>query len=308
MSVPPTAAGGQKAQAAQVGIGIMGSRLARRLLDAGFAVRGYDVDDRRMADFVEAGGVAAGSPAEAVEGCPLVILSLLTSDVVRQVCLGPEGISSSTTRPLLVLDATTGRPEDSVEIAAQLQATGIEYADMTVSGNAAVAERGELVVMFGGSADAYDRAGPVMRAVGRSSHHVGAVGAGARAKLIVNHVLAINRAALAEGLVAAELAGMDLHTVLQVLADGAAYSRAMDLWGERMVAGDHDKPNARLRQSLKDARLIVEHASEVAAPADFIRLVAATLEEGERTGLGDLDNSSVVEVLRRRASIGRVTE
>ncbi len=291
---------------AVVGLGIMGSRLAIRLLAAGHRVAGFDVDEDRMGEFEKVGGIRAGSPAEAARGCPIVILSLLNSEISREVCLGPGGVVECDDRPLVVLDTTTGRPADAIEIARTLGESGIDHADMTLSGNAAVAERGELVVMFGGSEAAFRTARPVIDAIARSSHHVGASGSGARAKLIVNHVLAVNRAALAEGLVAAELAGIDLASMLEVLADGAAYSRAMDLWGERMVEGNHDRPNARLRQSLKDAHLIVEHASELAAPTDFVRLVAATLEEGVLNGLGDLDNSSVIEVLRRRASIGRV--
>ncbi|HEY5685127.1 MAG TPA: NAD(P)-dependent oxidoreductase [Acidimicrobiia bacterium] len=291
---------------ALIGVGIMGSRLGERLMKAGFTVRGFDVDPERMAEFAAAGGVATGSPAEAVEGCELVVLSLLTSDISRQVCLGPDGIVASSTRPLLVLDATTGRPDDAVAIAGDLASAGVDYADMTVSGNAAVASRGELVVMLGGSAEAYAKAGPIMQAIGRSSHHVGSVGAGARMKLIVNHVLAVNRAALAEGLVAAELAGLDLAKTLEVLADGVAYSRAMDLWGRRMVEGDHEQPNARLRQSHKDSKLIVEHAHQVGAPAAFIEQVESHLGEGVSGGLADKDNSSVVEVIRRRAGVGRI--
>ena len=291
---------------ALIGIGIMGSRLGDRLMKAGFTVRGFDVDSERMAEFAAAGGVATGSPAEAVEGCELVVLSLLTSDISRQVCLGPDGIVASSTRPLLVLDATTGRPDDAVAIAGDLASAGVAYADMTVSGNAAVASRGELVVMLGGSAEAYAKAGPVVQAIGRSSHHVGPVGAGARMKLIVNHVLGVNRAALAEGLVAAELAGLDLAKTLEVLADGVAYSRAMDLWGRRMVEGDHEQPNARLRQSHKDSKLIVEHAHQVGAPAAFIEQVESHLGEGVSGGLADKDNSSVVEVIRRRAGVGRI--
>lgn len=125
-------------------------------------------------------------------------------------------------------------------------------------------------------------------------------------KLIVNHVLAVNRAALAEGLVAAELAGLDLAKTLEVLADGVAYSRAMDLWGRRMVEGDHEQPNARLRQSHKDSKLIVEHAHQVGAPAAFIEQVESHLGEGVSGGLADKDNSSVVEVIRRRAGVGRI--
>jgi 3-hydroxyisobutyrate dehydrogenase-like beta-hydroxyacid dehydrogenase len=185
---------------------------------------------------------------------------------------------------------------------------GITYCDSTVSGNAEVAERGELVVMVGGPEEAYRQGESIFAAIGRSHHHVGEVGSGARMKLLVNHVLTIHRMALAEALVVAELAGIDLDTTLEVLKDGLAYSKAMDAWGERMVAGHHTEPFARLRQSHKDARLIVEHDTGLGASVDLVDMVRKALEEGEQAGLGDMDNSAVMEVLRRRAGIGRVDD
>ena len=291
---------------AVIGLGIMGSQLAARIIEAGHVVRGFDIDPARMESFIARGGHAAASPADAAKGCEVVVLSLLTSDIAREVCLGTDGISSVATRPLLILDSTTGDPETAVEMARELATVGIEFADMTISGNAAVAERGELVVMLGGSEAAYERAGDVMTAIGRSSHHVGPVGSGARTKLIVNHVLAVNRTALAEGLVLAELSGLDPAATLEVLRDSAARSGAMELWGDRMVAADHERPNARLRQSHKDARLMVEHARGVDAPTPALDIAREILAEGEATGLADKDNSSVIEVLRRRAGIGRI--
>ncbi|MPZ54502.1 MAG: NAD-binding protein [Acidimicrobiia bacterium] len=291
---------------AVIGLGIMGSRLAGRLLDAGFALRGYDPDPERADDFRRAGGTMTSSPAQAVEGGEIALLSLLTSGVSREVCLGNDGIASSLQRPLLVLDATTGPTEDARSIGGELAAVGIDYADMTVSGNAAVAQRGELVVMLGGSDAAYEKARPIMEAIGRSHHHIGPVGSGATMKLIVNHALAVHRGVLGEALVVAEQAGLDPASALTVLEDSAAYSRAMDLWGQRMVDAVHDQPNARLRQSHKDARLILEHAAALGAPADLMAVAQQQLQEGEEGGLGDLDNSSVIEVVRRRAGIGRI--
>jgi 3-hydroxyisobutyrate dehydrogenase-like beta-hydroxyacid dehydrogenase len=125
-------------------------------------------------------------------------------------------------------------------------------------------------------------------------------------KLLVNHALTIHRMALAETLVVAELAGLDLDATLEVLKDSLAYSKAMDAWGDRMIAGDHYEPYARLRQSAKDARLIVEHGHDVEAPVALVEVVAAALAEGENTGLADFDNSAVMEVVRRRAGVGRV--
>jgi 3-hydroxyisobutyrate dehydrogenase-like beta-hydroxyacid dehydrogenase len=291
---------------AVIGLGLMGSRMSGHILTAGHGVRGYDPDPARSAELEGKGGVATGSPAEAVQGCWAALLSLPTSDVSREVCLGVEGIAGSGVSPLYVYDTTTGRPGDAVEIADALSGAGVVYSDSTVSGNSEVAERGELVVMVGGSMEAYQRGVPIFEAIGRSHHHVGPVGSASRMKLIVNHALTVHRMALAEALVVAELADMDLETTLDVLKDSLAYSKAMDVWGNQMVAGDHEHAFARLRQSHKDARLIVEHGLELGATMDLAQVARAALAEGEENGLADMDNSSVAEVVRRRAGIGRV--
>jgi len=292
---------------AVIGLGLMGSRMARRLADHGFELRGYDPVPERVQEFEAIGGRGAGSPAEAVSNADAALLSLPDSDVSLQVCLGEGGLISAGTAGMRVYDATTGRPQDAVTIAAALAERGVDYCDSTVSGNGQVAEAGELVVMVGGALDAYRAGIPLFEAIGRSHHHVGEAGAGSRMKLLVNHALTIHRMALAETLVAAELAGLDLHATLSVLKDGLAYSKAMDVWGQRMIAADHEVPFSRLRQSSKDARLVVDHAEEVGAPADLVEVVAAALAAGVASGLGELDNSSIIEVVRRRAGVGRMT-
>jgi 2-hydroxy-3-oxopropionate reductase len=289
-----------------IGLGLMGSRMSGHLLAAGHDVRGYDTEVARLEEFGARGGMVTGSPAEAVQGCWAAVLSLPISDVSREVCLGQGGILEAGVSPLFVFDTTTGRPGDAIEIAGALAPSGIVYSDTTVSGNSEIAERAELVVMMAGSEEAYAAGRPIFEAIGRSHHHVGPVGSGSRMKLIVNHALTINRMAMAEALVVAELAGMDPATALVVLKDSLAYSKAMDVWGDRIVAGDHEPPYARLRQSHKDSRLIVEHGEELGATMDLVRVVRDALAEGEETGLADLDNSAVAEVVRRRAGIGRV--
>lgn len=291
---------------AVIGLGLMGSRMSRRLLEAGFRLRGFDPDPRRLDEWAEMGGEVTSSPREAVQGCWGALLSLPDSDVSRLVCLGEDGLAGAGVDTLAVYDTTTGHPEDAVVIGEALASTGMTYSDTTLSGNSAMAERGELVVMVGGTAEAYRRGIPVFEQIGRSHHHVGRIGSGARMKLLVNHILTIHRLALAEGLVVAELADMDLDTTLAVLKDSLAYSRAMDTWGERMIAGSHDPPASRLRQGHKDARIIVEHGSALGASMELVDVVRRALAEGEAEGLGDLDNSSVMEVLRRRAGVGRV--
>ncbi|MDH3471751.1 MAG: NAD(P)-dependent oxidoreductase [Acidimicrobiia bacterium] len=291
---------------AVIGLGLMGSRMSERLLGDGFKLRGFDTSSERLAEFEQRGGQPTGSPSEAVQGCWAALLSLPTSDVSREVCLGRGGIAEGSEPPLIVYDTTTGRPQDAVEISAALAEQGVAYCDSTVSGNGEIAQQGKLVVMMGGQADAYRAGRPIFESIGRSHHHVGPPGSGSRMKLIVNHVLTIHRMALGEALVVAELSDMDLEATLEVLKDSLAYSKAMDAWGERMIAGDHEEPFARLRQSHKDSRLIVDHGLGLGAPMDLVAVVRDALAEGESTGLADLDNSAVVEVVRRRAGIGRV--
>lgn len=289
-----------------IGLGLMGSRMSANLLSSGLHLRGYDVDRARREEFADAGGAVAGSPADAVQGCWAALLSLPTSDIAREVCLGNAGISEAGVGDLHVYDTTTGPPADAVEFAAALSQYDVSYSDSTVSGNGEVAGRGELVVMMGGSEESYQLGSPIFDAIGRSHHHVGPVGSGARMKLIVNHILSINRLAVAEGLVVAELGGLDLAKTLEILLDSLAYSKAMELWGERMIAGDHEIPFARLKQSHKDSRLINQHGQDLGAPVDLVRVVLAALAQGEAEGLAEYDNSAVMEVMRRRAGIGRV--
>lgn len=280
-----------------IGLGLLGSRLAERVADAGHDVCGFDVLSVRDVPGVR----SAGSVADAVADAEIVLLSLPTSRDGIEVTLGPDGVCEHAGGGTLVVDTTTADPADSVHMAARLSPSGIRFIDATVSGNPPMAQRRELTVMAGGSEADVERAGPVLDSFARVVYRVGPVGSGARMKLIINHALGIHRTALAETLVTAEQAGLDLGLVLQILRESAAASKAMDLWGERMVQGDHETPTSLLRQTLKDARLIVAQADALGVSSDLAKAVLMILEEGIATGLAEADNSAVMEVLRRRA-------
>ncbi len=292
-----------------VGLGLMGGTFAGHLLDAGLTVIGSDPEPARQQDHQSRGGEVA-ELADLATRAETILYSLPNSTIALEVSAelararsaagtGPSGLS-------LVIDATTGRPEDAVESARILAEAGVAYVDATVSGNAASAAARDLVFMAGGADTDVARAGATLNRLGRSLHHLGPVGAGARAKLVVNHVLSIHRAAMAEGLTVAEKAGIDLDTMLAVLMDSAAYSKAMDLWGQRMVAGDHERPNARIAQTLKDSHLINDQAEGLGASRDLVAAVLQVLLDADEGGLAAADNSAVMEVMRRRAGIGRV--
>ena len=285
-----------------VGLGLLGSALTATLLERGFEVRGFDLDTDRLREHEQRGGHAAGSLRDAVDGVDRLLLCLPTSEISRDVCLGPGGIAAVASAGTVVMDATTARPSDSIAIGSRLAEHGLSYLDTTISGSSAMAATRDIVVMVGGPAEAFDRARPVLDALARSVRHVGGPGAGATAKLIVNLTLGAHRVVLAEALVLGEQADLDLTVLLEVLKDSAAYSKAMDVWGARMVAGDHGDPASRIRQHAKDVRLILEQGQVVGAPLWMASTVAQVMLIAEQQGLSDADNSAVIEVLRRLAA------
>jgi 3-hydroxyisobutyrate dehydrogenase-like beta-hydroxyacid dehydrogenase len=288
-----------------VGMGLMGSTFARHLQAQGHTVTGYDPDPERMAEHEAAGGATAPTPGTAAAAGDLVLLSLPNSTVMLEVV---EDIAANGRPGSLVFDTTTGEPDRARQAARRLGDVGIEFADCTVSGNAAQTADKDIIFMVGGEAHQVARLLPILQPMSRAVYHVGAVGSGATAKIVVNHILSINRVAVAEGLTVAEKAGIDLESMIEVLRDSAAYSKAMDIWGDRMVTADHYPPASRVRQSHKDSRLINAFAEDLGAPHALTEVVRALLVEAEETGLSDADNSSVMEVMRRRAGIGRLPQ
>jgi len=286
-----------------IGLGLMGGTISGHLMDEGHAVIGFDPDPDRLDDHVQHGGGVAPTIADAIRDAEMAVLSLPNSSIMLEVC---AEIVAAGPSEVLVVDTTTGEPDDSVQAAQLLSGVGARYVDATVSGNAAQAADKDVIFMIGGADADVAAATGLLAPLCRKVYPVGSVATGMRAKIVVNHVLSINRAAIAEGLAVAEKAGLDLDSMFEILLDSAAYSKAMDIWGARMVAGDHYPPASRVRQSLKDSRLINGHAESIGASHAVVEVVQAALVEAAETGLADADNSSVMELMRRRAGIGRL--
>lgn len=271
-----------------LGLGLLGSAIGARLRQAGFATAGFDLDEGRLSEFQEQGGVAVGSAREAA--AERLILCLPTSTTAREVLGDIEGALQ---RGAIVIDTTTGDPADAEANCARLAKQGIHYLDATVGGSSRQTLAGEAIVMAGGDAAAFERCADVFAAFAPKSFHVGPAGSGARMKLVVNLALGLNRAVLAEALTFARALDIDPELALAVLKAGPAYSKAMDVKGDKMIHEDFT-PEARLSQHLKDVRLILESAAANGARVPLSEVHRQLLEKAERQGYGAADNSAVI--------------
>jgi len=285
-----------------VGMGLMGSAFTHHLLQSGFKLRGFDIDEQRMRQFHERGGEPVESPAATARGARWVLTSLPTSDIVREVVLGPNGIAQDAPRGLIIADASTSRPQDSERLGAELAARGIRFLDSCVSGTSAMAWKKDLIIIAGGTVEDFDACKPMFEGFARAAYRMGPVGSGAMTKLIINLILFGNRLALAEGLVLGMKAGMEGESLLTVLQDAACSSKTMIDKGPKMLKGDYT-PEGQVKTSLKDARLALEQGARLGAPMLVTSLWTQLQQAAYQQGLTDLDSSSFIEVLRNMAGL-----
>jgi len=214
-----------------------------------------------------------------------------------EALLGASGALDAAAPGTVVIDNSTIHPDASAALAGLLAPRGIPMLDAPVAGSSGQARRREAPIVVGGDPEVFARCRPILDALTERVRHVGPNGAGARAKLVINLVLGLNRLALAEGLLFGLRQGLDGRALLAVLKESGAYSRAMDLKGERMVEGNFEA-EGKLVQHLKDVELMLEVGHAAGAPLLATALHRQLLLAGVAGGLGDHDNSAIIAVLR----------
>jgi len=275
-----------------IGLGAMGSRMTMNLHAAGHKLRVYNRDKAKAKPFADKGIEVFDSPAATARGAEFVC-SMVSDDIATSaVMLGDKGVVGAAAAGTIILDSSTNTPAMAREVAFAARARGIFYLDTPVSGSLAQAQGKELVILVGGDKAAFDKAQPVLGAMGRMVRRIGDTGAGATLKLINNMLTATLIAAIAEGAQAAEAANLDRDAAMEVLNEGAAGSRAMKTKLPKIFKRDFS-PQFQLELMDKDLRYFLALAQELDRPAPIASLVRSQYQAARRAQLGKLDSCAV---------------
>src|SRR3954452_11862298 len=279
-----------------LGLGIMGSRMARNLRVAGFDVV---VWNRTRARAEEHGDPIADSPRAAAEGAGVVITMVVDAPDVEAVLFGDDGAAAGLAGGALVVDMSTIAPSAVHRIAERLAERGIGFVDAPVTGSKPRAEDGTLTIMAGGSPEDFARAKPLFEAMGKLIVHCGPSGHGAMVKLLNNALAAINAAALAEAIDVAETYGLDSERLIEVMSAGSAKSTMLDLKARPMLHHEYE-PLFKLEHMLKDVRHCLTEAEGLGRDFELARDAEALYTLADAEGLGEQDFAAVAEVVRQR--------
>ncbi len=277
-----------------LGLGLMGTAIAERLLEHSYSVSVWNRSPEKANALRKLGAVWSDNP---LAECRRVIVSLYSSDVVAEVI---ERMSAGLRAGQIIIDTTTGEPSAAVALSKRLAERGVIYLDAPISGSSEQTRRGEATVLVGGQRAHFEACADLWPLLGSKAFCVGPCGSAAKLKLATNLVLGLNRAALAEGLAFAQAIGVEPAAALEVLQASAAYSKTMDSKGRKMIEGDF-RAQAKLSQHLKDVRLILQASANAELTLPLSEAHRRLLEQAEAMGLGELDNSVIIEAVRRRA-------
>ncbi len=279
-----------------IGLGIMGRPMAKHLVDAGYEVTVWNRTQSKTVDLVASGAHPGGSPKDVASRSEITITIVADTPDVRQVILGPEGISEGVRRGAVVVDMSTISPATTRDIAHALAGRGAEMLDAPVSGGQKGAIEGTLSIMVGGKPEVFERVLPVFQKMGRNIVHVGDHGAGQVAKACNQLVLSLTLLGVAEALTLARKAGVDPAKVRAALLGGFAQSRVLEMHGERMLDGNFE-PGFRTRLFHKDMGIVVETGRTAGMPLLGAGLAAQLYQMAMSRGLGEMDYSVLARMI-----------
>jgi 3-hydroxyisobutyrate dehydrogenase-like beta-hydroxyacid dehydrogenase len=282
-----------------IGLGMMGSRMAASLCRAGFELTVWNrTPSTAQAWVAEHDGSLASSPAHLASASDLVISMVVDGPQVREVLLGPDGVVAGASDGLLCVDCSTIGPHVAREIGADLAQHGVRLIDAPVTGSTPQAQDATLTIMVGGARADLDEARPALEAMGQMVVHAGALGSGQAVKVINNAVAAVNTVTVAEALLSAAAAGIDLDALVAVMNKGSAASRMLEMKAGPMRAHDYTAL-FRLAHMAKDVALCLESSP---APFRGAELALADMRAAQAAGFSDSDFAALLESVQDRTS------
>ncbi len=277
-----------------VGLGNMGGRIARRLTAAGHSVLGHDPAPGAAE---KTGATPAATVAEVGRDAELILLSLPDSKVVESVVLGDDGLLAPARKGQVIVDLSTAAPGSTRRLAGLLAAEGARLIDAGVSGGAAAAERGTLTIMAGGEREEIERITPILETFAQKIFHMGGPGTGHSAKLLNNFLNAVSLAATSEVMIAGRKAGLDPHTLLDVLNSSSGANWATANRFPRIVEGDYLEGGLTSTLMTKDIVLYVDHLRALGVPSLNAAGPLASFGLAANLGYADQISNRVVDAI-----------
>jgi 3-hydroxyisobutyrate dehydrogenase len=285
-----------------LGLGTMGSAMTANIARAGYPVTAWNRTPGRAPELADLGVVVAPSPAAAVADTPFVVICVSDTKDVESVLFGTDGVAEAARADTLIIDCSTIAPSGSWDFAARLRERGLRLVDAPVSGGSEGARNATLTIFVGGDERDVENARPILNALGRTITHVGPIGAGQAVKAVNQVILAGTYLGVAEGIVLAIKAGLDVEQVVAALGGGAAQSWVLANRSGRMI--DNDYPlGFKVSLHRKDLGIALDLASQLGAVLP-VSALAAQLETGLIAGgHGDDDMSALARAIRGLSSL-----
>ena len=280
-----------------LGLGLMGSGMARRLLGAGFPLTVYNRSADKAASLVAEGARLAASPGDAAAGAEFIVSMVADDAASRGLWFGEGGALGNVSPGAIVIESSTVTTGWINELANAARAKDVDLLDAPVTGSRTQAASGELNFLVGGSESALERARPLFAAMGRTATRVGPTGSGALLKLINNFLCGVQAVSLAEALALIESAGLDRDVATQVLANGAPGSPLLKTLSQRMTAQDYT-PHFHLSLMRKDLEYSLKEGEQRGVRLSTAQSALEAFERAVASGHGMQDVSAVVEPLR----------
>ncbi len=283
-----------------VGLGVMGSRMVKRLLEAGHAVTGYNRTKSKAQWLVDAGMKWADTPRAAAQAGEFVFSMVTNTEALQAVTTGADGILAGLSANKIYIDMSTVSPSTSRELAKQVESKGTQMLDAPVSGSVITLEEGKLSIMVGGNRSALERARPILEGIGPKVTHVGGNGLAVSMKIATNLSLAVQMLAFSEGVLLAEKSGIPRETAVEVLLNSVIASPMVKYRGP-FVLKMPDEAWFDVNMMQKDMLLALEMGRQLEVPLPTTAITNQMLTAARGMGLAEKDFAILFEALARMA-------